>query len=151
MRRTVRWLLVGAIVLDVAYWAIWFTDRDVLASEHRKAYYEFENAFPLADLWLGIACVGGLVTLTRRTPMALFWLLAAGSAGLYLFGMDLLYDLEHGILVSGGGGVIEALIVTATLVFSLTILRFAWTRRAELLAGHGEGPPGDSGSTGPPP
>src|SRR3954453_3880868 len=134
MRRPIVVMLVGALVLDGAYWSIWFISRDTLASEHRKAYYEFENAFPLADLWLGIACVGGLVTPTRRTPMALFWPLAAGSAGLYLFGMDLLYDLEHGIFVSGGGGVIEALIVTATLVFSLTILRFAWARRAELLA-----------------
>ena len=133
MRRTVQWLLVGAIVLDVAYWSIWFTDRDVLASEHTRAYYDFENAFPLADLWLGIACVCALVTLTRRTPMALFWLIAAGSSGLYLFGMDLLYDLEHGIFTSGGGGAFEAFVVAVTLVFSLTVLRFGWTRRTELL------------------
>ena len=65
--------------------------------------------------------------------MALFWLIAAGSAGMYLFGMDLLYDLEHGIFTSGGGGVVEAVIVTLTLVFSLTVLRYAWTHRAELL------------------
>ncbi len=59
MRRTVEWLLVGAIVLDVAYWSIWFTSRDLLASEHRSAYYEFENAFPLADLWLGLRLPAG--------------------------------------------------------------------------------------------
>src|SRR4051794_18807427 len=105
MRRTVQWLLVGAIVLDVAYWTTWFIHRDALASVHRQAYYDFEDAFPLADLWLAIACACALVTLTRRTPMALFWLIAAGSAGLYLFCMDLLYDLEHGILTSGGGGI----------------------------------------------
>ena len=102
MRRTVQLMLVVAIVIDIAYWSIWFTDRDVLASEHTQAYYDFENAFPLADLWLGLACLLALVTLTRRTPMALFWILCAGSAGMYLFGMDLLYDLEHGIF-SGGG------------------------------------------------
>jgi hypothetical protein len=133
MRRTVQVMLVVAIVIDVAYWAIWFTDRDLLASEHTQAYYDFENAFPLADAWLGLACVCALVTLTRRTPMALFWILCAGSAGMYLFSMDLLYDLEHGILTSGGGGAIEAGIVTLTLVFSLTALRYGWTRRAELL------------------
>lgn len=135
MRRTVQWLLVGAIALDLAYWSIWFTDRDVLASEHTQAYYDFENAFPLADLWLGVACLLALVTLTRRRPSALFWLIAAGSSGMYLFGMDLLYDLEHDIFTSGGGGVIEACIVALTLVFSVTVLRYAWTRRAELLAG----------------
>ena len=135
MRRTVEAMLVIAIVIDVAYWSIWFTQRDWIASEHRQAYYDFENAFPLADAWLGLACLAALVTLRRRDPMALFWLVAAGSAGLYLFGMDFLYDVEHGIFASGAGGVIEACIVAVTLLFSLTVLRFAWTRRDELLAG----------------
>jgi hypothetical protein len=136
MRRAVELLLVGAIVLDVAYWSIWFVDRDVLASEHRQAYYEFENAFPLADAWLGLACLLALVCLRQHRAAAHFWLVCAGSAGLYLFGMDLLYDLQHGIFASGGGGVIEAGIVAVTLVFSLTVLRFAWTRRDALLAGY---------------
>jgi hypothetical protein len=129
MRRAVQVMLVVAIVIDVAYWAIWFSDRDVLASEHTQAYYEFENAFPLADLWLGIACVLALVALTRERSSAVFWLTCAGSAGLYLFGMDFLYDVENGIFTSGGGGVIEALIVALTLVFSVTVLRFAWGRQ----------------------
>jgi len=127
MRRTVVVMLAGALVLDVAYWSIWFTQRDWLASEHTRAYYDFENAFPLADLWLGVACVLALVTLVRRRPSALLWLIATGAAGLYLGSMDLLYDLEHGIFAKGGGGVVEACIVAATLGFSLTALRYAWT------------------------
>lgn len=122
-------MLGVAIAIDIAYWAIWFTDRDVLASEHTQAYYEFENAFPLADLWLGVACLLALVGLLRGTRSATFWLVCAGSAGLYLFGMDLLYDLENGIFTSGGGGAIEAGIVALTLVFSVTVLRFAWQRQ----------------------
>ena len=118
-----------AIALDIAYWAIWFTDRDVLASAHTQAYYDFEDAFPLADLWLGIACVLAFAALWRGSARATFWLTCAGSAGLYLFGMDFLYDVEHGIFVSGGGGAIEAVIVALTLVFSLTALRLAWTER----------------------
>jgi hypothetical protein len=47
---------------------------------------------------------------------------------MYLFGMDFLYDVEHGIFTAGGGGVIEAVIVALTLVFSLTVLRYAWTQ-----------------------
>ena len=129
MRRTVEVMLVGALVLDVAYWSIWFTSRDTLASEHRAAYYEFENAFPLADLWIFVACLLALVTLRRGSPAAYFWLICSGAAGLYLFGMDFLYDVEHGIFTSGGGGVIEAMIVALTLVFSVAVLRFAWNRR----------------------
>ena len=128
-------MLVVAIALDVAYWSIWFTNRDWIASEDTQAYYDFENAFPLADLWLGIAALLALVTLVRRRPSALLWLIATGAAGLYLGCMDLLYDLEHDIFNQGGGGAFEAVVVTVTWVFSITVLRYAWTRRGELLAG----------------
>ena len=37
--------------------------------------------------------------------------MCAGSAGLYLFGMDFLYDVENGIFAKGGGGAFEAVIV----------------------------------------
>jgi hypothetical protein len=135
MRRVVVVMLVAAIGLDAAYWAIWYTQRDWIASEHTQAYYDFENAFPLADLWLGLACVMALVTLVRRHPTALFWLISVGAAGLYLGAMDLLYDLEHDIFAKGGGGAFEAVIVAVTWIFSITVLRYAWTRRGELLGG----------------
>ncbi|MGY2702045.1 hypothetical protein [Nocardioides sp. HB32] len=70
-----------------------------------------------------------LVALVRDNGSATFWLTCAGSAGMYLFGMDFLYDVEHGIFTSGGGGAVEAVIVALTLVFSVTVLRFAWTRQ----------------------
>jgi hypothetical protein len=143
MRRLVQGLLVGAIVLDVAYWAVWFIDRGLIASEDTNAYYEFENAFPLADAWLGIACVLAWVALVRRWPSALLWLLCAGSASAYLFCMDLLYDLENGIFTSGSGGTVEAAIVAVTLFFSITILAWTWRHRGELLSGGG---PDDAGS-----
>ena len=135
MRRLIEVMLVVAIALDAAYWAIWFTQRDWVASEHSHAYYEFENAFPLADLWLGVACLLALVTLRRRRPSALLWLVSAGSAGLYLFAMDFLYDVENGIFAKGGGGAIEAVIVALTLVFSVTVLTWSWRHRGELLSG----------------
>ena len=138
MRRTVTVMLVVAITLDAAYWSIWFTQRDWIASEHTKAYDDFENAFPLADLWLGLACLLALVTLVRRQPSALLWLVATGAAGLYLGSMDLLYDLEHRIFAKGVGGAFEAVIVAVTWAFSITALRFAWARRGELLGGGGQ-------------
>jgi hypothetical protein len=135
MRRVVQGLLLGAIVLDVAYWAVWFADRRLIASENTGAYYAFENAFPLADAWLGVACLLAWWTLTTHRPSALFWLLCAGSAGVYLFLMDLLYDLENDIFTSGSGGVVEAAIVAVTGIFSLTILTWSWRHRGALLSG----------------
>jgi hypothetical protein len=125
-------MLVGAIVLDVAYWSLWFTRRSWIASEHRAAYYQFEDAFPLADLWLGMVCVLALVTLVRRRPTALLWLLCAGSSGIYLFSIDLLYDVEHGIFLKGGGGAFEAVVVAVTVVFSVTVLSWSWRQRGML-------------------
>jgi hypothetical protein len=130
-------VLVGLVIgaaLDIAYWALWFTARDVVASETTEAYYDFENAFPIADLWLLVLIVGGFVAVLRRRQSALFWLLVGGGAGVYLGCLDLLYDVEHSIFTSGAGGVIEAGIVTATFVLSISLLRWSWRRRHTLLA-----------------
>ena len=130
-------VLVGLVIgaaLDIAYWALWFTARDVVVSETTEAYYDFENAFPIADLWLLVLIVGGFVAVLRRRQSALFWLLVGGGAGVYLGCLDLLYDVEHSIFTSGAGGVIEAGIVTATFVLSISLLRWSWRRRHTLLA-----------------
>jgi hypothetical protein len=135
-RRRVIIVMLAGVVLMVAYWTAWYADRSLVASNHRSAYYEFENAFPLADGWLTVALMGSAWTLSRRSPLALFWMLAGGGAGLYLFGMDVLYDLENGIWWnSGAGGVIELAINVITLVVSVWLMRWAWQRRDPLLAG----------------
>jgi len=129
-------VLLSGAGLIVAYWLAWYAGRSLVASNSRSAYYEFENAFPLADGWLALALVAAAWTLSRRSPMALFWLLVGGGAGIYLFGMDVLYDLENGIYWnSGGGGAIELVINVVTLVVSIWLLRWAWRRRDALLAG----------------
>jgi hypothetical protein len=87
-----------AVVAIVAYWTIWFAvDRSWLASLDTPAYYAFENAFPLADGWLAVAAAAAAITLRADRPSAVFWVIAAGSAGLYLAGMDILFDLENGV------------------------------------------------------
>jgi hypothetical protein len=134
---TSRRLVIGALVLgglvDVAYWILWVLARGVVASDTTPAYYEFEDAFPLADLWLLVCIVGGIVALLRRRHSALFWLLAGGGAGVYLGCMDLLYDLEHATFGKGAGGAIELGIVVMTFVFSVSLLRWGWRRRHTLL------------------
>jgi hypothetical protein len=51
-----------------------------------------------------------------------FWLLAGGGAGIYLFRMDVLCDLEHGIWGDGANRVVELAINLMTLALSIFVL-----------------------------
>jgi hypothetical protein len=95
---------------------------------------QFENAFPLADGWLALCLVAGAWCLQMRRRVALLWLLAGGGASLYLFGMDVLYDLQHGVWGKGANGIVELVINLLTLSLALFVLRWTWLRRDELLA-----------------
>jgi len=125
---------VAALVVLVAYWTLWFAARSTVASDTTRAYYDFENAFPAADAWLGICVALALRGIRRGRPIGLFWLLAGGGAGVYLFAMDVLYDLEHGIYAKGAGCLIELAINVLTLGLSAWFLHWGWNRRTALLA-----------------
>src|SRR5581483_3244325 len=135
-RRRVTTMLWVVVALDVAYWVAWYADRSLVASNTRAAYYEFENAFPAADAWLALCAAAAAIALRRKSGAALLWLLLAGGAGVYLFGMDVLYDLEHGIWwSSGAGGVIELAINLATAAVSVVLIRWTWLHRDTLVRG----------------
>ena len=135
-RRRIVLTLAGSIAVMVAYWTLWFLARDVVASSDRPAYVEFENAFPAPDAWLTVCLAGALHGVARHRQSALFWLLASGGAGVYLFAEDVLYDVQHGIWWrSGVGGVIELAVNAVTLAVSGGLLRWAWRHRRGLMAG----------------
>jgi hypothetical protein len=128
-------LVLAAFVAMLAYWIVWFfVDRDALASMHDRGYYMFENAFPLADAWLALACAASAWTLWRRRPSALFWLLAGGSAAVYLGLMDVLFDLENGVYRAPTGDWGAVATELAVNVYSLGVgawaLAFGWRNRA---------------------
>jgi hypothetical protein len=133
-RRLVIVLLVLAAALVVAYWTAWYVHRTWVASSTDSSYEDFENAFPLADGWLALTALLAAEALQRSRPTALLWLLAAGSAGVYLACMDVLYDLQHGIWwEGGGGGLIELAINAITVGLSTTGLVLGWRYRHVLL------------------
>ena len=135
-RRLVVGLLLFAAALTTAYWVAWYAHRPLVASSTDKAYESFENAFPVADAWLVLCCLLAVRALVRRAPSALRWLLCAGSAGYYLAGRDVLYDLENGIWwEGGGGGVVELVINVLTVLGSTGALVLGWRFRDALLAG----------------
>jgi hypothetical protein len=132
-RRVMAGVLLGAAAL-IAYWVARLAHRSLVASETGVAYTQFEDAFPLADGWLALCLVAASFCLATARRAALFWLLAGGGAGLYLFGMDVLYDLQHGVWGKGANGLVELAINVLTLGLSLFVLRWTWVRRDALLA-----------------
>jgi hypothetical protein len=133
-RRVIGALLAGAALLAV-YWAAWLLDRSLLASDTRPASYEFESAFALADAWLAFCLVAAARALAGRRPAALLWLLAAGGAGGFLLGMEVLYNLQHGVWFAGQRGLAELVRNLAAAAGTVGLFAWAWPRRAELLAG----------------
>ena len=133
-RRVVGALLTGA-VLVVLYWAAWLLDRTLLAADTRPAYFEFEGAFFLADVWLAACLVAGARALTARRSSALLWLLAAGGAGGFLVAVEVLYNLQHGVWFASQRGLAELVRNLATGAGTVGLFTWAWPRRAELLAG----------------
>ncbi len=128
-------MLVVAVLVDLAYWTVWFLHRDWVASSTSASYVAFEQAFVAADTGLGVACLLAWWALQRQAPSALLWLLTAGGAGLYLLALDVLYDIQHGIYAAGSGGLVELGVNALTAAFSLTALRWAWSRRDALMKG----------------
>jgi hypothetical protein len=131
-------LLWFGSVATVAYWIIWFVvDRRWLATADTPEYYTFENAFPIADGWLAVTGALGAIALQRRRASALLWMLLAGSAALYLAGMDVLFDLENDVYRAKSGLAnvgVELFINVGCLAGGAAIIRFAWRHRRALLS-----------------
>ena len=127
--------VIGGAALLALYWAGWLLDRTLLASDTRPAYYEFEAAFALADAWLALCLVAAARALAGRRPTALLWLLAAGGSGAFLLGIDVLYNLQHGVWFASQRGLLELARNLATGAGTVALFAWAWPRRSELLAG----------------
>jgi hypothetical protein len=137
-RRFMIGLLWFGSIATLAYWVIWFgVDRRWLATADTSGYYTFENAFPIADGWLAITGALGAVALQRRRATALLWMLLAGSAALYLAGMDVLFDLENGIYRAQNGLAnvgVELFINGGCLAGGAAIIAFAWRHRRAFIS-----------------
>jgi hypothetical protein len=125
-----------SVVGIVAYWGVWFFgDRTLLANGTSPTYFAYENAFPLADTWMGLTSLLGAVTLVRRRPSAVLWILLACSAGIYLGLMDVLFNLENHIYAGERGASLMFELFINVLAFAMPVygIVFAWRSRLSLL------------------
>lgn len=121
--------LIGLVVIMAAYWSLWYSHRSLVASASTTSYYDFENAFPLADGLLSLAMVMTAWSLWRQRSRALLFGLLASGGGFYLFGMDVLFDLEHGIWLKGTSGLVELAINVLTVVATVWLTTWFWFNR----------------------
>ena len=130
-RSIVTVCFLGAAVI-LAYWCAWFVHRSAVAATTGPVYFGFENAFPAADGWLALCLVGAGIGALRGWRSTLLFLWMGAGAGAYLFFMDVLYDLEHGIWGKGGNGLVELGINLVTGILTIILGRWSWVHRAEL-------------------
>lgn len=131
--RVHAFLMSGAAVATVAYWVEFFTTGNVKTSDD-PAYVDFQQAFPLADAYMAGAFLLAARNLRLQRPEAVPTGIAAGSAMVFLGGMDLLYNLQHHKFADRTPEMaVEAGIVTFSLVFGpVTMLRL-WRARHRLM------------------
>jgi hypothetical protein len=125
-------VLAGACAITVAYWLVWFLgNRAWLATLDSPAYVVFENAFPAADGWMAVGFAAAAWTVRTRRPPAVFWLIASGSAAIYLGGMDVLFDLQNGVYAAPDTGAVitEIAINLASFAIGAWALWFGWHHR----------------------
>ena len=131
-------VLLSVTAITVAYWIVWYLvpggEQMLSVLPGDAAHNRFENAFLAADLWMAFAAAMAALRLLTNANKASAWLYMAGSAGLYLAGMDVLYDVQNGIyaLVSNpaqqGAVVTEMVINAGTLLFALLAIARAQAR-----------------------
>lgn len=130
--RTHAAAMLFAALVTGAYWVAFFASGAVQTA-HDPVYLAFERAFPLADGYMAFCFVVSALLLLRGRLAAVPWGIAAGSAMVYLGGMDVLFNLEHGKYADRGPEMLlEIAINVACLGFGpFTMLRL-WGRRTRL-------------------
>jgi len=131
MKALAALLILGAVI-TIAYWVNYFLAGDVRVLSDTWYTY-FEDAFPLADGWMALCMFVAGIGLWRGTRTGALWGLMAGSALLYLAGMDITFNVEHGLytlLPKSGPMLTEAWINASSLGLGVATLAVSWRAAA---------------------
>ncbi len=138
MRPLQRFILAGFLLLTALFTLYFWLDFFLLGGVRildTEVYLAFENAFPAADAWMAASCLIAGVALLRKSPLALLFGLAAGSALIFLGLMDVLFNIQQGIYALGTPEVILEIVINVYgLAFGSFLLIYLWRLREHLLA-----------------
>ncbi len=127
MRILASLLILGAVV-TAAYWLNYYIAGDVRVLPD-VWYTYFEDAFVVADGWMALTMLLAGIGLWRGTRAGALFGLMAGSALLYLAGMDITFNVEHGLyalLPKSGAMLTEAWINASSLGLGIATLIMSW-------------------------
>ncbi len=130
-----------AIAAICLYWITWFAAPQFIQARaptdpDYQIYVNYGQAFPLADGWLALASLVGVLGLWRMRDWGILFMLLAGGAAIFLGLMDLLYDLEHGMFAPfTAEAAVELVIVTLLLALGPAMIALLWRRRREFIHG----------------
>ena len=132
-------IAIFAIVTLTAYWVIWLAVPQFIQSRTPDApdyaiYIAFEQAFPLADCYVAVAALIGIIGLYKMKSWGFLSMLLAVGGVIFLGLMDLLYDLEHKMFTPlNAESTIELIIVILTLSLGPIMAALLWKHRKEFL------------------
>lgn len=86
--------MTTAAIVTMSYWVDYFAKGHVRSSEE-PSYVAFENAFPLADLYMAACFLVSARQLRRGKAAAVATGIAGGSAMVFLGAMDTLWNIQH--------------------------------------------------------
>jgi hypothetical protein len=122
----------AAAALILASQMAWYAPHSLVASETTLGDTQSDGALPLGRR-LAHPRPGDRVVLppdgTAGRPVVAA---DGGWCGVYLFCMDVLYDLQHHIWSKGANGVVELVTNPVALAPSALVPRWTWVRRAAL-------------------
>ncbi len=130
---------IFAITVLTVYWITWFTVPELIQSRTPEApdyqvYVNFEQAFPLADSFIAIAALIGVIGLWRMKPWGFLSMMLVAGGAIFLGLMDLLYDIQHSMFVPlNAETTIELIIVILTLSLGPIMTALLWRRRKDFM------------------
>ncbi len=130
-------LMLIAAVFDAFYWFCYLFFPEIVQSYTEKWYLTYEDSFPLADVWLGIALLIASIYLLRfgtNRNIGPFFSMISGALLLYLGLLDLLFNVNNDIFSTFGlEQAIEATIVVFCLLYGPFLIIFFWKNHFRFL------------------
>lgn len=130
---------IFTVVAMIAYWFAWFVTPEVVqartpADSDYAIYVAYEQAFPLPDAFVTLAALVGVIGLWKMRDWGFLSMLLAAGGAFFLGLEDLLFDLQHNMLIpfTGAAG-IELAIVLVIMALGPTMTVLLWKHRKEII------------------